>query len=87
LVDARRTSVFVEQLPHTATGKLLKTKLRQDFRDYKLPSSVRLRAHKLQAQEFTDPSNAEETHVEPVPSIRREFLKVSTTLGGGLALE
>jgi fatty-acyl-CoA synthase len=29
--------VFVEQLPHTATGKLLKTKLRQDFRDYKLP--------------------------------------------------
>jgi fatty-acyl-CoA synthase len=29
--------VFVEQLPHTATGKLLKTKLRQDFKDYKLP--------------------------------------------------
>jgi acyl-CoA synthetase (AMP-forming)/AMP-acid ligase II len=28
---------FVEQLPHTATGKLLKTKLRQDFKDYKLP--------------------------------------------------
>jgi len=28
---------FVEQLPHTATGKLLKTKIRQDFRDYKLP--------------------------------------------------
>jgi acyl-coenzyme A synthetase/AMP-(fatty) acid ligase len=31
--------VFVEQLPHTATGKLLKTKLRQDFKDYKLPSA------------------------------------------------
>jgi fatty-acyl-CoA synthase len=30
---------FVEQLPHTATGKLLKTKLRQDFRDYKLPGA------------------------------------------------
>jgi 3-(methylthio)propionyl---CoA ligase len=28
---------FVDQLPHTATGKLLKTKLRQDFKDYKLP--------------------------------------------------
>jgi fatty-acyl-CoA synthase len=28
---------FVEQLPHTATGKLLKTKLRQEFKDYKLP--------------------------------------------------
>jgi fatty-acyl-CoA synthase len=28
---------FVEQLPHTATGKLLKTKLRQDFKEYKLP--------------------------------------------------
>src|SRR5436853_43553 len=31
--------VFVEQLPHTATGKLLKIKLRQDFRDYKLPTA------------------------------------------------
>jgi fatty-acyl-CoA synthase len=30
---------FVEQLPHTATGKLLKTKLRQDYRDYKLPAT------------------------------------------------
>ena len=28
---------FVEQLPHTATGKLLKTKLRQDLKDYQLP--------------------------------------------------
>jgi fatty-acyl-CoA synthase len=31
--------VFVDQLPHTATGKLLKTKLREDFRDYKLPTA------------------------------------------------
>jgi 3-(methylthio)propionyl---CoA ligase len=30
---------FVDQLPHTATGKLLKTKLREDFRDYKLPTA------------------------------------------------
>jgi fatty-acyl-CoA synthase len=30
---------FVEQLPHTATGKLLKTKLRQDFKDYRLPGA------------------------------------------------
>ena len=30
---------FVEQLPHTATGKLLKTKLRQDLKDYKLPQA------------------------------------------------
>ena len=29
--------VFMDQLPHTATGKLLKTKLRDDFRDHKLP--------------------------------------------------
>ena len=28
--------VFVEQLPHTATGKLLKTKLRQEYKDYSL---------------------------------------------------
>ena len=30
---------FVDQLPHTATGKLLKTKLRQDFKDHKLPGA------------------------------------------------
>ncbi len=34
--------VFVEQLPHTATGKLLKTKLRQEFRDHKLPGSGKI---------------------------------------------
>ena len=28
--------VFVDELPHTATGKLLKTKLRERFKDYKL---------------------------------------------------
>jgi 3-(methylthio)propionyl---CoA ligase len=31
--------VFVDQLPHTATGKLLKTRLREDFKDYKLPTA------------------------------------------------
>ena len=31
--------VFVDQLPHTATGKLLKTKLREDFKGYKLPTA------------------------------------------------
>ena len=30
---------FVEQLPHTATGKLLKTKLREDFKNHKLPTA------------------------------------------------
>ena len=30
---------LVEQLPHTATGKLLKTQLRKDFADYKLPTA------------------------------------------------
>jgi fatty-acyl-CoA synthase len=29
--------VFVDELPHTATGKLLKTKLREMFNDYRLP--------------------------------------------------
>jgi len=28
---------FVEQLLHTATGELLKTKLRQEFKEYKVP--------------------------------------------------
>ena len=27
---------FVDSLPHTATGKLLKTQLRQQFKDYQL---------------------------------------------------
>jgi fatty-acyl-CoA synthase len=31
--------VFVEQLPHTATGKLLKTRIREDFREHKLPTA------------------------------------------------
>ncbi|MEH6545972.1 MAG: 3-(methylthio)propionyl-CoA ligase [Sneathiella sp.] len=31
--------VFVDELPHTATGKLLKTKLREDFKDYVLKSA------------------------------------------------
>ena len=30
---------FVDELPHTATGKLLKTKLREDFKDYRLPTA------------------------------------------------
>ena len=30
--------VFVDELPHTATGKLLKTKLRGEYKDYKLPT-------------------------------------------------
>jgi fatty-acyl-CoA synthase len=29
--------VFTEELPHTATGKLLKTKLREIYRDHRLP--------------------------------------------------
>jgi fatty-acyl-CoA synthase len=30
--------LFVESLPHTATGKLLKTKLRELYRDHPLPT-------------------------------------------------
>jgi fatty-acyl-CoA synthase len=30
--------VFVDALPHTATGKLLKVKLREQYRDYELPT-------------------------------------------------
>jgi len=29
--------VFVKELPHTPTGKVLKTKLREKFSDYVLP--------------------------------------------------
>jgi 3-(methylthio)propionyl---CoA ligase len=31
--------VFVDELPHTATGKVQKTALRERFKDYRLPSS------------------------------------------------
>ncbi len=31
--------VFVDQLQHTATGKLLKTRLRDQYRDYRLPTA------------------------------------------------
>ncbi len=31
--------VFVDELPHTATGKLLKNKLRAEYKDYSLPSA------------------------------------------------
>jgi fatty-acyl-CoA synthase len=31
-------AVFVDELPHTATGKLQKMKLREAFRDYRLPT-------------------------------------------------
>ena len=30
--------VFVDELPHTATGKLLKNKLRDEYKDYRLPT-------------------------------------------------
>ena len=32
--------VFVNEIPHTATGKILKTALRDQFKDYPLPSAV-----------------------------------------------
>jgi fatty-acyl-CoA synthase len=32
--------VFVDEIPHTATGKIQKTVLRQRFKDYNLPSNV-----------------------------------------------
>jgi fatty-acyl-CoA synthase len=31
--------VFVDEIPHTATGKIQKTALREAFRDYRLPSA------------------------------------------------
>jgi fatty-acyl-CoA synthase len=36
--------VFVAELPHTATGKILKTKLRDSYRDHVLPAAAELAA-------------------------------------------
>jgi fatty-acyl-CoA synthase len=33
---------FVEELPHTATGKLSKKDLREQYRDYCLPTAVQM---------------------------------------------
>jgi len=33
---------FVEELPHTATGKLRKLRLRERFKDYRLPGATTL---------------------------------------------
>jgi acyl-CoA synthetase (AMP-forming)/AMP-acid ligase II len=30
--------VFVDEIPHTATGKIYKLKLRETFKDHKLPT-------------------------------------------------
>jgi fatty-acyl-CoA synthase len=32
--------VFVDSIPHTATGKILKTALREQFKDYSLPTAA-----------------------------------------------
>ena len=32
--------VFVDEIPHTATGKILKTALREQFKDYALPTAA-----------------------------------------------
>jgi fatty-acyl-CoA synthase len=32
--------LFVDSLPHTATGKLLKTELRHQYKDYKLATAA-----------------------------------------------
>jgi fatty-acyl-CoA synthase len=31
--------VFVDQIPHTATGKILKMELRHQMKDYQLPAA------------------------------------------------
>jgi 3-(methylthio)propionyl---CoA ligase len=31
--------VFVDELPHTATGKILKARLREMFKDHPLPTA------------------------------------------------
>ena len=32
--------VFVPEIPHTAAGKILKSRLREDFCDHRLPTDV-----------------------------------------------
>ena len=39
MVDAGRRAVRRREIPHTATGKINKLKLRETFKDYKLPTA------------------------------------------------
>jgi fatty-acyl-CoA synthase len=32
--------IFVSEIPHTATGKILKMALREQFRNYRLPTAA-----------------------------------------------
>ena len=32
--------IFVDEIPHTATGKILKTALREQFKNYRLPTAA-----------------------------------------------
>ncbi|MEM5437058.1 3-(methylthio)propionyl-CoA ligase [Paraburkholderia diazotrophica] len=50
--------VFVDELPHTATGKLQKLKLRERFRDHVLPSALAIENCPFddEAREKSDPS-------------------------------
>lgn len=38
--------VFVAELPHTKTGKVLKTKLRENYREHVLPTAEELAAER-----------------------------------------
>ena len=38
--DTRDPRVLIEAIPHTATGKILKTALRDQFKDYRFPNAA-----------------------------------------------
>ncbi len=48
--------VFVDEIPHTATGKIQKLILRQTFKDYRLPERAGSRITRKWRDEILRPS-------------------------------
>jgi fatty-acyl-CoA synthase len=62
--------VFVDQIPHTATGKIQKATLREQFKDYAVPSTAPTSDEKINASEAQQPATTE-GQPEPLGSVSR----------------
>jgi 3-hydroxyacyl-CoA dehydrogenase len=79
--------VFVDELPHTATGKLLKLKLRELFREHVLPTAGESAALQYAARaERAAGQIADVPDDTPSRPIARVAVIGAGTMGGGIAM-
>jgi len=64
-------AVFVDELPHTATGKLLKLKLREQFRSYVLPTALAVEGCPFDPAQEAGGAGASETAGSNPPPMRK----------------